>query len=358
MADPAGILFGLDTSHHQGDNPDFARARAEGLQYVIFKATEGNGFVDRKFHGNVGRAIAAGLLVAAYHYQRSGISAAAQVEHIKRVVPLGMPVIPDVEANSGGVDLTREIVRLLRAAGYPVPLVYIPRWYWQQLGRPSLAGLPPLWSSRYPDNVGDSIVNEYRDVPASYWEGYGGLEVKLLQFTSSGRAAGYGPLDGNAFRGTRAQFAALLGGGQPEPEDPDEEEDDMTVSYSQSVMPPLLGDNEAYRDSIEFGFEIGPGSDHAKRGYVTVSARWGTVHVRAWGSAKKDADVRGDLLVDLPEETTSGEKVRLSEFTIDADESYTWKLPENFNSIGFDFWRLTSNTNAPKPSLGFTLWGK
>lgn len=212
------VLFGLDISHHQGSNPPMGEAAAHGVNFCICKATEGDGFVDRMFHNNIARASAAGMLVAAYHYQRSGISAAAQVEHVRRVVPRGMPVIPDVEANSGSVDLTREIVRLLRAAGYPVPLTYLPRWYWQQIGRPSLAGLPPLWSSRYPDNTQGSIADEYADVPASYWDGYGGLPVALLQFSSSGRVANYGPLDLNAYRGTRAELAALLGG-QPTQED-------------------------------------------------------------------------------------------------------------------------------------------
>lgn len=356
MADPRGVLFGLDTSHHQGINPDFVRAKAEGVEYAIFKATEGNGFVDRRFHANVGRAAAAGLLVAAYHYQRSGISAGAQVEHVRRVVPKGMPVIPDVEANSGGIDLTREIVRLLRAAGYPVPLVYIPRWYWQQLGRPSLAGLPPLWSSRYPDNVGGDIASEYRMVPATYWDGYGENTVALLQFSSSGRVAGYGPLDLNAYRGTRTQLAALLGGQATQPEDPNEEEDDMARCYSQSVQPPLVGPNDSYRDSIDFGFEIGANSLHAKRGFVTVSARYQTCHVRAWGTLKAGAEVRGSLLVPLAEVTTSDEPVRLSEFTIAPDQAYTWELPDEFTSIGFDYWALTSSTNAAKPSLGFQLY--
>lgn len=113
----------------------------------------------------------------------------------------------------------REMVAALRAAGWRVPLLYLPRWYWQQIGSPSLAGLPPLWSSRYPDMVQGSIADEWADVPDSYWAGYGGLSVEVLQFTSSARIAGHAPIDANAYRGTAAQLAALLGG---------EVEDDMT----------------------------------------------------------------------------------------------------------------------------------
>lgn len=49
--------------------------------------------------------------------------------------------------------------------------------------RPSLAGLPPLWASRYV--AGDSApasVKYARHSPAG-WDPYGGLDVKVLQFS-------------------------------------------------------------------------------------------------------------------------------------------------------------------------------
>jgi len=205
------VTFGLDISHHQGTALDLAQCRREGIEFIFLKATEGSSFVDSAFAGNLNKARAAGLLVAAYHYVRSNATAAAQVANVARVVPKDVPVIPDVEANSGGIALVRDIVARLQGAGYHVPLTYLPRWYWQQIGSPSLAGLPTLWSSRYPDNVVGSIADEYADVPASYWNGYGGLGVTILQFTSSARVAGHQPLDANAYIGTREQLAAVLG---------------------------------------------------------------------------------------------------------------------------------------------------
>lgn len=204
------VTFGVDVSHHQ-PALNFVAMRQEGVEFAFIKATEGT-FIDNEFGDNLNRARSAGMLVGAYHYQRSNSSAAAQVVTIQRRVPLDVPVLLDVEANSGGVSLTRELVDLLRSVGYRVPLLYLPRWYWQQLGSPSLAGLPPLWSSRYPDNVAGTLVDEYAAVPPSYWNGYGGLAVAVLQFTSSARIAGYQPLDANAFNGTRAQLDELLGG--------------------------------------------------------------------------------------------------------------------------------------------------
>lgn len=213
-------IFGIDISHHQGAF-DVERAAREGIEFFILKATEGSGFTDSRFKENLAKVRKTGKLVAAYHYQRAGISAVAQVAQIKRVVPRDVPVILDVEANSGHVSLTRDILARLRAAGYRSPLLYLPRWYWQQIGSPSLAGLPPLWSSRYPDNRIDDIRGEYADVPSHYWDGYGGLRVAVLQFTSSARVAGRSPIDGNAYRGSLAQlrvlFGASSGGGSAAP---------------------------------------------------------------------------------------------------------------------------------------------
>jgi lysozyme len=206
------VTFGIDASHHQGVL-DFGRFRREsGIEFAFLKATEGSSFVDDEFAVNLWQASSAGLLVAAYHYQRSNASAADQVGNILATVPSWCPVLIDVEANSGNTTLAREIVARLVAAGYRTPLLYLPRWYWQQLGSPDLRGLPPLWSSRYPDNLAGTLAAEYAQVPASYWIGYGGLTVEVLQFTSSGRLPSYADdLDLNAYRGTRAELESLLG---------------------------------------------------------------------------------------------------------------------------------------------------
>jgi lysozyme len=204
------VTFAIDVSHHQSRSLDLAQTRRDGCELAILKAGEGNTLVDSDFAPNLAEARAAGQLVAAYWYQRSAATAAQHVAKIKEVVPLGVPVILDAEANSGSVALTRDLVAQLRAAGYRVPLLYLPRWYWQQIGSPSLAGLPPLWSSRYPNNTVGLLASEWAEVPASYWQGYGGLDVALLQFTSSAKIAGYAPLDASAFRGTRTELAALL----------------------------------------------------------------------------------------------------------------------------------------------------
>jgi len=225
------VLFGLDISHHQDLGLDLAQCKREGIDFVFVKATDGAAYVDPEFAVNLAEARAAGLLVAAYHYVRGGDRVGAQLLNISRVVPLDVPVILDVEKNSGNLVTTRELIDALRLPGYTVPLLYLPRWYWHELGEPSLAGLPPLWSSRYPDNVVGALQSEWAAVPERYWTGYGGLDVAVLQFTSSVRIAGHAPLDANAFRGTRTDLAALLNHTDPLATTTTDTEDDEMKTF-------------------------------------------------------------------------------------------------------------------------------
>ncbi len=197
-------VFGVDVSNHQRS------FNFSGWDFAFIKSSEGNGFRDQYFAGHLANARAAGCLVAAYHYQRN-VSAQSQVDLIKSMVPRGVPVIIDVEEGSGPISITHEIIRLLNEDGYDTPFVYIPRWFWNKptsqggLGNVSLAGLPPLWASWYPDYVARPREVGLSMVPQSAWNSYGGLNVALMQFTST-------PFDQNYFPGTRDQLAAILNG--------------------------------------------------------------------------------------------------------------------------------------------------
>lgn len=214
----------IDISNYQAGMTDFKAVARDGYAGAIILASDGS-WSQPYFGSQLARVRGAGLLAAAYHYQRANVAVQTQVDVIVRQVPVDVPVIIDVEHYSGsgtaGVDMTRAIIAGLRQRGYRSPLVYIPRWYWSSpvtapkggLGFASLAGLPPLWISWYPDYVTRSKENGAAMLPASVWVGYGGLDVAIAQFTSSGRVPGYGSdVDQNVYRGTREQLAALLGG--------------------------------------------------------------------------------------------------------------------------------------------------
>jgi hypothetical protein len=121
----------------------------------------------------------------------------------------GVPGMLDVETGSGDVNNVRAFLSAAAGFGASVPLLYLPHWYWQQLGSPSLAGLPSLWASSYVSTGGFASA-QYTSVGGSNWSGYGGLGVEVLQFTDKASVAGR-QIDANAYRGGRDQFATLLG---------------------------------------------------------------------------------------------------------------------------------------------------
>jgi lysozyme len=208
-------LYVVDISNHK-PNFDVGRAVAEGYSAVIAKASEGADYADPTFLGFMAAARAAGVPFAGYVYQRADSTPAQHVQVLRELgVPTDCPMIVDVEANSGTVGLTRALVAELRAAGYRVPLVYLPRWYWQSIGSPDLTGLPPLWSSSYPGSVQRAGAAMYADAGGtggSGWAGYGGNTVRLWQFSSTATVANYNAIDVSAFEGDEAELRALLGG--------------------------------------------------------------------------------------------------------------------------------------------------
>jgi hypothetical protein len=100
-----------------------------------------------------------------------------------------------------------QFVDAFRRAGGACNLVYFPHWYWDQLGRPSLAPFAQrgmgLWSSAY---------TAYSDNGPG-WAGYGGMNVSVWQYTDKHQFNGR-PVDFSAYRGTIAQLQTLANGGK------------------------------------------------------------------------------------------------------------------------------------------------
>ncbi|AXX32080.1 putative glycosyl hydrolase [Actinosynnema pretiosum subsp. pretiosum] len=205
------MIYGVDVSAYQ-PGFDFAAARSEGFDFAFIKATEGSTWRSPNYREQLARARSAGMLVAAYHYVR-GDDVRGQLGNVRAVVGTDVPLLLDVEDGAGTLHTIRALVDQLRGGGYRSPLIYLPQWYWSgRMGSPDLSGLPPLWHSRYPDNV--VRRKEQFALGDEYWPAFGGLRTEIAQFTSSLAVANYpsGRIDGNAYRGTRQDLQDLLNG--------------------------------------------------------------------------------------------------------------------------------------------------
>lgn len=92
-------IIGLDVSAHNGEI-DYDKVKAEGIKFVIVKATEGGTFKDRRFIDNVRLAKKAGLKVGAYHFFRFDTPGYMQGLNFVNSIhgrDLDLPAIIDIE---------------------------------------------------------------------------------------------------------------------------------------------------------------------------------------------------------------------------------------------------------------------
>lgn len=119
---------GIDVSHHNGVI-DYDRVRADSVDFVIIKATDGVGDTDRNLIHNYREAQRAGLDVGVYHYFRYHRSGVQQAQYFLSVVgrlDLDLPIAIDLEKTDNDapddhvVSRLRDMINLLKRHGYRV----------------------------------------------------------------------------------------------------------------------------------------------------------------------------------------------------------------------------------------------
>ena len=140
-------IRGLDLSHWNADEKiDFVALKANGIDFVILKVTEGISFVDNTFQSKYIAALAAGLIVMPYHFFRGNYGGADQAKHcIDTLRELGfLDVIAyitiiwgDVESSDGVSISTRRnrllaFLQTIEEKGFQAG-VYSSPGYWNEL---------------------------------------------------------------------------------------------------------------------------------------------------------------------------------------------------------------------------------
>lgn len=198
-------IFGRDLSSYQ-HGTDVAKLPGD---FVILKCTEGDTYADADYAGWVTAGRSVGKVVVAYHFLKAEVPVRDQVVWLSRHIgDRTLPVMVDVETEGSskpGLDLVLQFIDTARVYGLNPRLVYLPRWYWSEVGCPSLSALTArgvgLVSSQY---LGGS---DYPGNGAAGWQAYGpGEPVPMLyQFTNT-------PVDNNAYRGTITELRNFLEG--------------------------------------------------------------------------------------------------------------------------------------------------
>lgn len=197
--------------------PDVASWQAgisfSGSPVAMVKATQGTGYANPDFVPAQVRARAAGAYFGAYHFLECG-NGSAQADHAFAVVSKSIPLMLDWESYVVGnvtykptVADAQAFVNRYRALGGTVILLYMPNWFWKQIGSPSLS-----WFAGLGMHLVSSDYVSYSDTGPG-WVGYGGMTVAVWQYTSTHTFNGFTQIDFNAYLGTIAQFISLVTGG-------------------------------------------------------------------------------------------------------------------------------------------------
>lgn len=198
--------FYIDISNYQ------AGINLSGWHAVCGKASEGSGWADPSFATFRMHAAGVGAYFFGYHFLHEG-NGAGQADfyfgHAGRT-----PCMIDFEPTAGSNPQIGDAVAFaqrLRSRGCPCELIYCPRWYWGNLGSPSLGPVSELGLK-----LVSSSYSAYSDSGPG-WNPYGGMVPQIWQYTSTLSTGGYRQVDCNAYKGSFAQLAAMAGGAAPSP---------------------------------------------------------------------------------------------------------------------------------------------
>lgn len=196
---PNDQLNGLDVSHYQG-NVDWPLV-AESFQFAFIKATEGDQYVDPKFHTNIAGIQNTSLSFSAYHFYSPASDPVKQASNFlshTRAYNLTLPpvvdieVAPDNDLNAFHDGIQQWLDKVRESSGC-TPIIYSSKSFWNKYLQSRFSDYP-VWISDYTTSK-DSIAS----IPWSFW-----------QFSDRGSAPGVeGLVDQSLYRGTEKSIQEL-----------------------------------------------------------------------------------------------------------------------------------------------------
>lgn len=203
----AVTVKGIDVSRWQPDF-DFANAKANGMEFAFIKASEGTTLKDKSFDRHREKALAAGMMVGAYHFYRPKSDPKAQAKFFCSIIgdlrPGELPPVLDLEAKEGNQSklatdakiFCEEVERILGVT----PILYTGPYYFKDWvlnnGDKSALVRFPLWIAHY---GGNAALTPPPYANWTFWQ----FTDKLLMPKHKGG------LDGNLFNGSLAELRKL-----------------------------------------------------------------------------------------------------------------------------------------------------
>ena len=205
------MLKGIDISHHQ-KGIDLG---AIDVDFVICKATEGNGYTDEMCDTFYQKAKSLGKKLGVYHFARPDLGNSAEAEadwFVKETLGYHKEAMLILDWESGNLKDTtwarKWLDRVYSKTGVR-PVIYMSASVMRSADWGDVvAGDYGLWVANYGTNDGTAQESVFNNYPLKYWDFYA-----LWQYTSKGRLNGYsGNLDLNYFSGDGNAWDKYAGG--------------------------------------------------------------------------------------------------------------------------------------------------
>lgn len=314
--------FTIDVSRHEYDRGaiNWSSVRGAGIEIAMSAASEGDPagyhYYNPYYVTAAANARIAGLkLMGGYHVLCAGDqnSINRQVDSLIERAKTGLggvdkgwwmiDVEPFQELTNRGIAPKFSHVQAFCTrwdavtGGYPLA-VYLPHWYWEQIGSPNLSGIKGvLVSSNYPVTATDLFTNLYRRDGGDSgpgWSSYGGKSPALWQFCSSASVPGVvGACDVNAFKGTAEQFIALVTTGHATIPSPPPQTGDPVMAQLPEIRQGATGYNVKVAQSAlnigGYGLVVdgafGPKTNAATESFQTTHGliKDGIIGPKTWG---------------------------------------------------------------------------
>lgn len=205
------VMNGIDISKWQS-GIDLSAVKAD---FVIVKATEGIGYVDKSCDGFFQKALSLGKKLGFYHFARPTNDPVREADffynNCRGYFGKGIPILDWESGNTSNVAWAKRwLDRVYQLSGVK-PVIYMSESVvnannWSAV----VAADYGLWVAKYRDNNPDynyNMANAGSRPKVKWWKFY-----CMWQWTSSGRLNGYnGNLDCDVFYGDRSTWDAYVG---------------------------------------------------------------------------------------------------------------------------------------------------
>jgi lysozyme len=198
-------VIGVDVSNHQGDI-DWQSLATSNVAFAYIKATEGGDFRDKRFQLNWQGARKAGLVRGAYHFFTQCRSGAEQAKNFIAAVPREPGALPPViDAEHMGPCRSGQIANVVEELSTLLNMLE------SQYGRRPLVYTTSEFDAAY---LHGQLTGEWFWVRSLFLPPtFRASQWLIWQFHNGGRRAGlHGPVDLNAFRGSRDEFKTFVAG--------------------------------------------------------------------------------------------------------------------------------------------------